>query len=174
MAEVRCPTCHRLEIRDEGGARVVTEGGGRRPVDADRQAWPHLARAARGEVKVVGSCPHCAQPLLAPPDSDLPGAGYRIEIGGVEVALEPDQTLRGPYETLSVDQIQPFVAQTLRRRFELKPVRTLFQSTVLTLGIVAPLSVFLAGAFGLSIFFWPILTNWRLAWKLALDLWGFS
>ncbi|MEM6929323.1 MAG: hypothetical protein AAF602_20460, partial [Myxococcota bacterium] len=62
----------------------------------------------------------------------------------------------------------------LRRRIELKPMRTLFQSSVLTLGIMAPLSVFLAGAFGLSIFFWPIFWNFQLAWKLALDLWGFS
>ncbi|MEN0064788.1 MAG: hypothetical protein AAGA48_21765, partial [Myxococcota bacterium] len=168
------PTCHRLEVHDESGKRVVTEGGGRRPVDADREAWPHLARAAQGDVKVVGTCPQCGQPLLTATPSDLPGAGYDITIGGVEVRLTPDQTLHGPYARLSVDQIQPFVQQTLRRRFELKPMRTLFQSAVLTMGITAPLTVFAAGLFGLSIFFWPILSNWRLAWKLAFDLWGFS
>jgi len=174
MAEARCTTCHRLEIRDGDEVRVVTEGGGRRPVDPDRDAWPWLARAARGEVRVVGACPHCAQPLVADADSDLPGAPYAIEIGGVAIALEADQTLRGPHDTLAVDQIEPFVAQTLRRRFELKPARTMFQTTVLTLGIAAPLTVFAAGVFGLSIFFWPIFANLDLAWELALDLWGLS
>ena len=174
MAEVHCPTCHRLEIRDEDGVHVVTEGGARRPVDPDRDAWPHLARAARGEVRVVGTCPCCGQPLLAGADTSLLGAAYAITIGGVEIGLRADQTLHGPNDALSVDQIEPFVQSTLRRRFELKPARTMFQSFVLALGISAPLSVFLAGVFGVSIFFWPIFTNLELAWKLALDLWGFS
>lgn len=174
MAEVQCPTCHRLEIRDGTDIRVVTEGGGRRPADAARDAWPHLARAARGEVRVVGTCPQCGQPLLAPGDSDVPGAPYAVTIGGIEVGLTAEQTLHGPYGTLSVDQIQPFVQQTLRRRFELRPARTLFQSMVLTLGIAAPLSVFFAGVAGVSIFMWPIVTNWRLAWKLAFEMWGLS
>lgn len=174
MVEVQCPTCHRLEHRDGETIRVVTEGGGRRPVDPDREAWPHLARAAEGEVRVVGTCPQCGQPLLAPGTSDLPGAPYDIVIGSIEVGLSADQTLHGPYGDLSVNQIQPFVQQTLRRRFQLKPMRTLFQSTVLTLGVLAPLSVFAAGMFGISIFLWPIVTNWSLAWKLAFDLWGLS
>lgn len=172
MAEVRCPTCHRLEDREGTAIRVVTEGGGRRPVDPDRDAWPHLAAASRGECRVVGACPHCGQPLLADADSDLPGARYAIELAGLDVVLEADQTLHDPSGVLQPDEIAPLARK--RWQIQLKPARTLFQTMVLVLGVGAPLSVFVAGLLGVSIFFWPIFTNLPLAWKLALEMWGFS